>query len=63
MPVTDGGDRSEYRAGAAAAVQSDDSWETLMTVTNTATDSDIPANLLTYSLLVKPIGATIDTTV
>jgi hypothetical protein len=33
----------------------------LMTVTNTATDSDIPANSLTYTLLVKPIGATIDT--
>jgi hypothetical protein len=33
----------------------------LMTVTNTATDSDIPVNSLTYTLLVKPIGATIDT--
>jgi hypothetical protein len=33
----------------------------LMTVTNTATDSDIPVNPLTYTLLVKPIGATIDT--
>jgi hypothetical protein len=33
----------------------------LMTVTNTATDSDIPTNPLTYSLLVKPTGATIDT--
>jgi hypothetical protein len=33
----------------------------LMTVTNTATDPNIPATPLTYSLLVKPIGATIDT--
>jgi hypothetical protein len=33
----------------------------LVVVTNTATDSDIPANPLTYILLVKPTGATIDT--
>jgi hypothetical protein len=33
----------------------------LMIVTNTATDSDIPANSLTYTLLTKPSGATIDT--
>jgi hypothetical protein len=32
-----------------------------MTVTNTATDSDIPANTLTYQLA-GPIGASIDTT-
>jgi hypothetical protein len=32
----------------------------LMTVTNTATDSDIPANPLTYTLLAKPNGATIN---
>jgi hypothetical protein len=33
----------------------------LMVVTNTATDLNIPASSLTYSLLVKPNGATIDT--
>jgi len=33
---------------------------TLMTVANTATDSDIPTNILTYTLLVKPTGALID---
>jgi hypothetical protein len=33
----------------------------LMTVTNTATDLNIPANPLTYTLLVKPNGASIDT--
>jgi hypothetical protein len=32
-----------------------------LTVTNTATDTDIPANALTYTLLVAPAGATIDT--
>ena len=34
---------------------------TLLTVTNTATDSDLPANPLTYSLVNQPSGATIDT--
>jgi hypothetical protein len=31
----------------------------LMTVANTATDADVPANTLTYSLLISPTGATI----
>jgi hypothetical protein len=31
-----------------------------MTVTNTATDSDIPANTLTYQLVAPPAGASID---
>lgn len=34
---------------------------TTLTVTNTATDSDIPANLLTYQLLNPPTGAVIST--
>jgi hypothetical protein len=34
---------------------------TLMTVTNNATDPDIPANPLTYSLISPPAGATIST--
>jgi hypothetical protein len=34
---------------------------TLLVVTNTATDSDLPANLLTYTLLNAPAGASIDT--
>jgi VCBS repeat-containing protein len=33
---------------------------TTLLVTNTATDSDIPANILSYSLLVAPPAATID---
>jgi hypothetical protein len=33
---------------------------TLLSVTNTATDSDIPANTLSYSLLNPPAGAAID---
>jgi hypothetical protein len=33
---------------------------TLLTVTNTATDSDIPANSLTYALIAAPVNATID---
>jgi hypothetical protein len=32
-----------------------------LTVTNTATDSDIPSNTLSYTLLAPPTGATIDT--
>ena len=32
-----------------------------LVVTNTATDSDLPAQILTYELLTKPDGATIDT--
>jgi hypothetical protein len=35
--------------------------QTLLTVTNTATDSDIPANTLSYLLLSPPLGATIST--
>jgi hypothetical protein len=31
-----------------------------LTVTNTATDNDLPANVLTYSLLEAPVGAVID---
>jgi hypothetical protein len=34
---------------------------TTLTVTNTATDSDIPANVLTYVLLAPPAHASIDT--
>src|SRR5947209_4558527 len=34
---------------------------TTLIVTNTATDSDIPANVLTYTLLNPPSGAAIDT--
>jgi len=34
---------------------------TLLRVTNTATDADLPANLLTYQLLDAPVGAVIDT--
>jgi hypothetical protein len=34
---------------------------TLLTVTNHATDADLPANALTYSLVNPPAGATIDT--
>ncbi len=34
---------------------------TLLTVTNTATDSDLPVNTLTYSLLVAPTNAVINT--
>src|SRR5207248_367119 len=33
---------------------------TLLTVTNTATDSDLPANVLSYQLVAPPTGATID---
>ena len=33
---------------------------TLLTVTNTATDADVPANVLSYELLVAPAGAVID---
>ena len=33
---------------------------TMLTVTNTATDTDLPANTLTYSLLVSPVGMTIN---
>ena len=33
---------------------------TTLTVTNTATDSDLPANALVYSLLDPPAGASID---
>src|SRR5205807_1814623 len=33
---------------------------TTLTVTNTATDSDIPANILSYTLLNPPTGAAID---
>jgi hypothetical protein len=33
---------------------------TTLTVTNQATDADLPANVLTYSLLNPPAGATID---
>src|SRR5207248_2078003 len=33
---------------------------TLLTVTNRATDSDLPANTLTYSLLSPPTGAAIN---
>src|SRR5205823_2266039 len=32
----------------------------LLTVTNTASDSDLPANLLSYQLVSPPAGATID---
>src|SRR5262249_36114698 len=32
----------------------------LLTVTNTATDSDLPANALTYELLTGPAGSVID---
>ncbi len=35
--------------------------QVLLSVTNTATDTDIPANPLTYSLLSAPDGAAIDT--
>ena len=34
---------------------------TLLTVTNTATDGDIPANTLSYQLISPPAGAVIDT--
>src|SRR5262249_18290443 len=34
---------------------------TMLTVTNTATDSDIPANVLSYSLVAPPAHASIDT--
>ena len=34
---------------------------TLLTVTNTAVDLDLPANALTYTLLASPAGASIDT--
>ena len=34
---------------------------TLLTVTNTATDTDLPANALTYTLLNPPVGAAINT--
>ena len=34
---------------------------TTLSVTNTATDADLPANTLTYSLLVSPSGMTINT--
>jgi len=34
---------------------------TTLTLTNAATDSDIPANPLTYALLNAPAGAMIDT--
>src|SRR5207253_2959228 len=34
---------------------------TLLTVTNTASDSDVPANTLSYSLVNPPAGAGIDT--
>jgi hypothetical protein len=34
---------------------------TLLTVTNSATDSDIPANMLSYALMNAPAGAAIDT--
>src|SRR5205807_1367094 len=34
--------------------------ETTLILTNTATDSDIPANVLTYTLVNPPTGASID---
>jgi PA14 domain./Ricin-type beta-trefoil lectin domain. len=34
---------------------------TLLIVTNTATDADLPANILSYTLLAAPSGANIDT--
>src|SRR5205085_1740224 len=34
---------------------------TLLTVTNTASDTDLPANVLSYNLLNPPAGAIIDT--
>ena len=34
---------------------------TLLTVTNAATDADLPANTLTYQLIDPPAGAAIDT--
>src|SRR5438874_13629032 len=34
---------------------------TALVVTNTASDSDLPANTLSYSLQTPPVGATIDT--
>jgi len=35
--------------------------QTVLTVTNTASDADIPANVLTYQLVNPPTGASIDT--
>src|SRR5206468_2360305 len=34
---------------------------TLLTVTNTAADQDLPVNVLTYQLVAPPAGMTIDT--
>ena len=35
---------------------------TQLVVTNTATDTDLPANVLTYVFLANPTGATLDAT-
>ena len=35
---------------------------TLLTVSNSATDSDVPANVLSYQLLNAPAGAAIEST-
>ena len=53
---------SEVNTAPVLAAQADRNMEelTLLTVTNTATDADVPANTLSYLLLVAPAGAVID---
>ena len=53
---------SEVNTAPVLPAQTDRSLDelTLLTVTNTATDADVPANVLSYELLVSPAGAVID---
>ena len=53
---------SEVNTAPVLPAQTDRSLDelTLLTVTNTATDADLPANALSYELLVPPAGAVID---
>ena len=53
---------SEVNTAPVLPAQADRSLDelTLLTVTNTATDADVPANVLSYELLVSPAGAVID---
>jgi hypothetical protein len=54
---------NEVNSAPVLTVQTDQTVDvlTMLAVTNTATDPDIPANNLSYTLLTAPSGATIDT--
>src|SRR5204863_383198 len=53
---------NEVNSAPVLAVQTDRTINelTLLTVTNTATDSDLPVNALSYQLVNPPTGASID---